>query len=76
MLVVETGENAFDGGLEVDQVDDHARNGVEFAGDSDLQRVVVAVAVGQGAETEDAPVLLLAPVLAVVAMAGGEVEPA
>ena len=58
--------------FEVFEIDDEAGDGIDFAGDGDFERVVVAVAVAVGALAEDALVLLLRPGVVPVVVGGGE----
>ncbi len=73
MAMVEVVEHlAVQNVLEQLEVDDEAGDGIDFAGDGDLQGVVVAVSVEIGALAEDALVLLRSPLRVVIVVRGGE----
>src|ERR1700691_729551 len=73
MMMVPGGEHcALHHIFEPFEIDDKAGDGVGFAGDGDLERVIVAVAIAVGAAAEDLVVLLGRPVVVPVVVRGGE----
>src|SRR6266511_4096540 len=75
MAVVEIVEHlAVENLLQQLEVDDEAGDRIDFAGNSDLQRVIVAMAVEVGALAEDPQVLLRSPLRVVIIVRGGELS--
>jgi hypothetical protein len=72
-VVINGDDFALENVLELLEVDDEARNGIDFAGDGHLERVVVAVSLTVGALTEDALVLRVGESRVPVEVRGREV---
>src|SRR6185312_4487561 len=71
-VVVNRDDLALQDVLELLQIDDEAGDGIDLAGDGDLQRVVVAMPIAVGTFAEEARVLLCRPGSVPVVVGGGE----